>query len=402
MNEHKLDIQMCSASCDDTPVDQYVQSLAQAGTMNEWNFHSGPGGLLCFRFDDTKRGLVTTLVCEAQTEEYSQYCLEAKTPDGVTEMRSVEWVAAGNHCLLQTLYNTLEEAMQDAADGVSETEEIGPDDDATLTNAFIDALLEDIKGDRNQIQFIRKGGGFVADGFGISESIITLTKDWEDDTSARFFIKLEKPDGELILSCAETSKHTDEDAELRQLYRLLDETLPIVTIDTATQDVRYFIEGKAFDAFLDRVLKYAQPDIPAIEPTDVEGKVLIYDIFTSVGEASVIRQFLDEIALRKKGLPENEYKRLKALSQSVFSIIRNTHRRPNGCVFTSRAIPVAYDSPGLANRGTRWSSSLSHIANSYTTWGVDVVGQNPAIGEGRVLQKVAVLILSAILADQIA
>ena len=402
MNDFELEIQLSTADCDESPVDNYIQELVTAGIKNHWIIDPDGGpGLPCFRFDDSKRGFVTTLVCEAQTEQYSQYCLEAKNPDGSTEMRSVEWIASGNIGSLCRLYDILSKAMQDASKGVTDDVGIDPKDNVTLTNEFIDALLKDIKGARHQIHFTRKGDGFTADGFGISESIITLTKDWEDDTSARFFIKLEKPDGDLILSCAETSKNTDEDAELRQLYRMLDDTLPIVTTDTATQDVRYFIEGKAFDSFFDRVLQYALPDVPAIEPADIEGKVLIYDLFTSVGESAVIRNFLDEVAIRKGPLSEPDYKRLKALAQSVFTIIRNTHRNPNGRIFTGRAVTVAYDKPGLASRGVRFSSCISRIANAYTTWPTDIAGQTPALGEGRVMNKSAVLILAAILADQI-
>ena len=67
----------------------------------------------------------------------------------------------------------------------------------------------------------------------------------------------------------------------------------------------------------------------------------------------------------------------------------------------TRGIPVAFDKPGLASRGVRWSSSLQRIANSYITWSRDLVGQDPAIGEGRAAQKTAVLILTAVLADQL-
>ena len=154
------------------------------------------------------------------------------------------------------------------------------------------------------------------------------------------------------------------------------------------------------DAFFDRVLECAQPELPAIDPVDAEGKVLIYDLFTSVCETTVIRQFLDEVAIRKGPLSEPRYKQLKSLAQSVFTIIRNTNRRPNGYVFTTRAVPVA-ESNGLASRAVKWSSNLSRIANAYVSWGIELVGQDPAAGEGRTSNKLAVLVLAAILADHI-
>ena len=79
---------------------------------------------------------------------------------------------------------------------------------------------------------------------------------------------MEKQDGTLIVSCAETSRNNDEEAELRKLYNLLDQQVPIVTIDEATEDIRRFVEKSTFDSFYESVMTYAQPEIPAIEPMD--------------------------------------------------------------------------------------------------------------------------------------
>ena len=212
---------------------------------------------------------------------------------------------------------------------------------------------------------------------------------------------MEKQDGTVIVSCAETSRNNDSEAELRMLYNMLDKQVPIVTIDEATDDIRRFVEKSTFDSFYEKVLAYAQPELPAIEPMDVEGKVLIHDLFNAVGETAVIRQFLDEIAMRRGPIGEQEMLRLKSLAKSVFAIIRQVHRKPNGRVFTTYAVPVAFDKPGLASRGVRWSSSLQHIANSYINWSQELVGSDPAIGEGRAAQKAAVLVLTAVLADQL-
>ena len=70
-------------------------------------------------------------------------------------------------------------------------------------------------------------------------------------------------------------------------------------------------------------------------------------------------------------------------------------------VFTTYGVPTAFDKPALASRGVRWSSSLQRISNSYTNWKQESVGPAPAIGEGRAMQKLAVLILTAVLADQL-
>lgn len=399
--KHELEIQIGITPCEETPVDNYVQELVNAGTQNLWIYlPNGAAGIPCFRLEDKTRQLITVLVCEAETAEYCQYRLEATNADGETEMRSVEWIAAGNSGPLRTLYSVLWQAQRVAQKAVKDDEGVDPDDDINMTNRFIDALLQDIQGKRHDIHFERRGDDFVATSFGCSESTITVTKEWEDEESGQFLIKMEKPDGTLVLSCAETSKHTNDEAEVRMLYRLLDETVPIVTIDEGTTDVQRFIENKMFDEFFDRVLEHAIPAIPTIDTAPPEHAVLIYDIFESVSEPRVIQRFLDEVSIRKGPLSDREHKRLKALAQSVFSFFRNTQRRPNGCVFDTRTVTVAFDKPGLASRGLNWSASLSRIANAYTLWG-DVVGQNPAIGEARAMNKVAMLILTAILADQL-
>ena len=400
--KHELEIQIGITPCEETPVDNYVQELVAAGTQNPWAYlPNGAAGLPCFRFEDKARNLSTVLVCEAETAEYCQYRLEATNADGETEMRSVEWIAAGKSGPLRKLHATLWQAEQDAQKTVKEDAGIDPDDDITMTDEFIDALLLDVQGNRNDIHFERDGDTFVAGSFGHSESTIILTKEWENDEFAQFLIKVVKPDGTLLLSCAETSKHTNDEAELRLLYRLLDEKIPIVSIDEGTVDIQRFVENKKFDKFYDRVVQHAIPEMHTIDTAPPEHAVLIYDIFENVSEPRVIQQFLDEISIRRGPFSDREYKRLKALAQSVFAFFRNTQRCPNGRVFDTRAVPVAFDKSGLASRGVRWSASLSRIANAYTTWGFDVVGQNPAIGEARAMNKVAVMILTAILADQL-
>lgn len=401
MKNFELEIQMGNHPTE-TPVDNLIQSLTAAGTQKPWKYCSDCGtGRPGFRLEDEQNKLVITLVAEAETEQYCQYCLQAINPENSEmELRSVEWIAAGNDGPLHALYDVLSQALMDTMDAAAENEGIDPKDDTSLTDAFINALIQDAQGDRHKVFFIRKGDGFFADGFGISESVITLVKEYEDDTSARFFFKMEKQDGTIIVSCAETSRNNDDEAELRKLYNLLDKQVPIVTVDEATEDIRRFVEKSTFDSFYEKVLTYAQPELPAIEPMDVDGKILVHDLFNSVSETAVIRQFLDEIAMRKGPIGEQEMLRLKSLAKSVFAIIRQVHRKPNGRVFMTRGIPVAYDKPGLASR-VRWSSNLQRIANSYITWKHDLVTRDSAIGEGRAVQKTAVLVLTALLADQL-
>ena len=315
MKNFELEIQMGTQS-PETPVDNLIRELTAAGTKKPWTYCSDCGaGRPGFRLEDKQSKLIITLVAEAENEQYCQYCLQAINPESSEmEMRSVEWLAAGNTGSLRALYDVLSQALMDTMDEAAKCEEIEPEDDSSLTDAFINALIQDAQGERHKVFFIRKGNGFFADSFGISESIITLVKEYEDDTHARFFFKMEKQDGTLIVSCAETSRNNDEEAELRKLYNLLDKQVPIVTIDEATEDIRRFVEISAFDSFYERVLTYAQPELPAIEPMDVEGKVLIHDLFNAVGETAVIRQFLDEIVMRRGPIGEQDMLRLKSLA----------------------------------------------------------------------------------------
>ena len=291
MNNFELKIQMGTHPTE-TPVDNLIQALTAAGPQKPWTYCSDCGaGRPGFRLEDEQNKLVITLVAEAETEQYCQYCLQAINPESSEmELRSVEWIAAGNDGPLRTLYDVLSQALIDTMDKEAKYEEIEPEDDSSMTDAFINALIQDAQGDRHKVFFIRKGDGFYADSFGISESIITLVKEYEDDTHTRFFFKMEKQDGTVIVSCAETSRNNDVEAELRKLYNLLDKQVPIVTVDTAQADIRRFVEKSTFDSFYERVLTYAQPELPAIEPMDVEGKILIHDLFNSVRETAVIHQ----------------------------------------------------------------------------------------------------------------
>ena len=175
MNKFELEIQMGNHPTE-TPVDNLIQALTAAGTQNPWTYCSDCGnGLPGFRLEDKQTKLIITLVAEAETEQYCQYCLQAINPENCEmEMRSVEWIAAGNTGPLHTLYDVLSQALMDTMDAAAEDEGIDPKDDASLTDAFINALIQDAQGDRHKVFFIRKGDGFFADSFGISESIITL------------------------------------------------------------------------------------------------------------------------------------------------------------------------------------------------------------------------------------
>ena len=116
MNNFELEIQLGNHP-NETPVDNLIQSLTAAGTSNPWTYCTDCSyGLPGFRLEDMQRKLIITLVAEAKTEQYCQYCLHANNPDtGETEMRSVEWIAAGNTGPLHALYDMLSQALTDTS-----------------------------------------------------------------------------------------------------------------------------------------------------------------------------------------------------------------------------------------------------------------------------------------------
>ena len=123
MKNFELEIQMGDHP-DKTPVDNLIQELTAAGTQNPWTYCSDCGaGHPGFRLDDKRNNLVITLVAEAETEQYCQYCLQAINPESSEmEMRSMEWIASGNDGPLHALYDVLSQALMDTMDAAAEDE----------------------------------------------------------------------------------------------------------------------------------------------------------------------------------------------------------------------------------------------------------------------------------------
>ncbi len=395
MNEIQLQLtnDPNALNANQTPVDAYIGKLladAKSG-FKSTTWELIPTKIPCspaFVIHDKHAGLVSELLREPTPGKFVKYSLSTKdAKNGSAIYSATELVCPksgdselGDLYILRT--NFVKQQKMD--DSVIETVKKSTDVvDTQTTDAFIDALTRAIKGPRKSIWFERKDNRFVVESFGVSESTIILEQVYRTDTEAQYRISMTKPDNTLILSCTETSKNGNDVAELRHLYHLLDRELPLVSTDMGTKDVAYFIEARAFDDFFDRILDDSIPAICTTEDASSENAVLIYDIFEGVSEANVVRHFLDEVKLRRGPMSEPEYKRLKALAQSVFSIMRNVHKNPDV----------------VLNAG--FHSSITKIAHSYTTWPRDIFGETPVMSEGTIANRCAVLILAAILADQI-
>ncbi len=375
-----------------TPVDTYIGKLladAKSG-FKETMWETIPTKVPCsptYKICDVDAGYVSEL-SRLPAGKFVKYALTTtEIESGRTIYSAIEWICQkSKESTLGDLYTLrCDFLMQQENDTkvIKTLENATEIANAQLTNEFIDALTRAVQGPRKSIWFERQGNDFVVDSFGISESTITVKQDWRTDTDAQYSIKMLKPDGTLILSCIETSKNGDNEAELRHLYHLLDRELPLVSTDVGAKDVAYFIEARAFDSFFDRILEDAIPAICTTKDASSENAVLIYDIFEGVSEANTIRHFLDEVKLRRGPMSEPEYKRLKEMAQAVFRIMRNVHKNP-------AVVP-----------NTGFHSSIARIANSYTSWAHDVFGENPVMSEATIANRCAVLILAAILADQI-
>ncbi len=388
-----------------TPVDVYVARLmmdAKSGFKAcQWTSVPTGNQYTGFEIYDQENGLLSQLDRKLAPKGFERYTLTtSKLIDGSTVYSAAELVSADEKSPLAELYALCIES--ESAEATALPEESTPGIvSADLTNGFIDSMIQDVEGNRHCLHFDRCKDGFIVDSFGISESVITVTQDWSDSESAQHTMKMVKQDGTLIMSCVETSKNNDEDAELRRLYKLLDETVPIVSTDEALNDIKRYVEGKAYDDFFDRIIKHAAPPTTAPNYKPNEKSVLIYDIFTAVSEPSVIRMFLDEVRLRKGPISEPEYRRLKALAQGTFDIIRNVKRAPNGALFTGRNIRIAYEESGRGSKKVRLAASISLIVNAHTMWLADIYGDDPVTSEGNRMTRCAALILAAILADQL-
>ena len=126
------------------------------------------------------------------------------------------------------------------------------------------------------------------------------------------------------------------------------------------------------------------------------------DIIKAAPSARVIaRHLIDELNRRQGVLPESESIRIRELVESTLNSIVHLKREPNGFTFTGRGVPMAHDKENRPVRSCRWSSCLSRVANSWTTWPADVYGADVDMNSKTVLTRIATLIVASVLCDQL-
>ena len=356
-----------------------------------------------FKITDDAAGLVTEVSRPDNTRQLVRYTMTTKATDGSVVYSAMEMVTATEpDSVLRDIYRrSAEHIMEKTVNANAEHESIDAEDDSTIVDEFVQALLQDARARTPSLTYSRQpDDSFICESFGISETRIVLKKDFESDHNDQYKVSLEYPDGSEVISCMEVSE-LDVASDLRELYNLISQQYPETYKDLAVKDAERFICNMKYQKMLDRVLAYAIEPIKSDAPPG-EGCWLVMDIIKAAPSARVIaRHLIDELNRRQGVLPPSEEMRIRQLVESTVNSIIHMKREPNGFTFTGRGVPMAHDQNNRPVRDCRWSSSLSRTANSWTTWPADVYGSDVDMNSKTVLTRIATLIVAAVLCDQL-
>ena len=356
-----------------------------------------------FRITDDAAGFVTEVSRTDNTGKLVRYTMTTKAADGSVVYSAMEMVTATeNDSVLRDIYlRSADYIMEKKAPGEAEREPIDPEDDSSIVDDFVQALLQDARARTPSLAYSRQpDDSFICESFGISETRIVLKKDFETDHNDQYTVSLEYPDGSEVISCTEASK-LDTESDLRELYTLVSQQYPETYQDIAVKDAERFICNMRYQKMLDSVLTYAIEPIKSDAPPG-EGRWLVMDIIKAAPSARVItRHLIDELNRRQGVLPPSEETRIRQLVESTVNSIVHLKREPNGLTFQRRGVPIAHDKENRPVRSCRWSSCLSRVANSWTTWPADVYGPDVDMNSKTVLTRIATLIVAAVLCDQL-
>ena len=411
---HKLEIQITTdanaAIGKLNPCESYAAQIledAKAGFQN-FRWDTIPNDkrpyLPTFKIFDETAGLVTELSRTDNTGKFARYTMTTtKVADGSVVYSSMEMVTVDEpDSVLRDIYQRRAEyVMKQEVDAESEREPIDPEDDSSIVDYFVQALLQDARARTPSLHYSRQpDDSFICESFGISETRIILTKEYETDHSDRYKVSLEYPDGREVIACT-TVAQLDVESELRELYVLISQQYPETYKDIAVKDAERFICNMRYQELLDRVLANAITPVSSETPPS-EGRYLVMDIIKAAPSPRVIaRHLIDELNKRYGVIPESESLRIRELVESTINSITHLKREPNGFTFTGRGIPVARDKDNRPSRDCRWSSCLSRVANSWTTWPADVYGTDVDMNSKTVLTRISTLVVAAVLCEEL-
>ena len=411
---HELEIQITTdanaAIGKLNPCESYAAQIledAKAGFQN-FRWDTIPNDerpyLPTFKIFDETAGLVTELSRTDNTGKFARYTMTTtKVADGNVVYSSMEMVTVDEpDSVLRDIYQRRAEyVMRQEVDAAPEREPIDPEDDSSIVDYFVQALLQDARARTHSLHYSRQpDDSFICESFGISETRIILTKEYETDHSDRYKVSLEYPDGSEVISCT-TVAQLDVESELRELYALVSQQYPETYKDIAVKDAERFICNMRYQNMLDRVLANAITSVKTEAPP-AEGRWLVMDIIKAAPSPRVIaRHLIDELNKRYGVIPESECLRIRELVESTINSITHLKREPNGFTFTGRGIPVARDKDNRPSRDCRWSSCLSRVANSWTTWPADVYGTDVDMNSKTVLTRISTLVVAAVLCEEL-
>ena len=416
MTTHELEIQITTdpnaGNGQKNPTEHYADCVlddAKAGFRKyRWDLvpNKSHPAAPTFLIIDEEQGWASHLSKGASDGKLAKFMMTTTGADGSAVYSSMEMVADGESSVLKEIYNLRAEYVMSqkvlspqsfAMDG----DPVDPDDGSIIVDHFVQALLQDVRARTPSLAYSRQpDDSFICETFGISETRIVLKKEFETDHSDKYTVSLEYPDGSEVISCMEVSER-DVPSDLRELYNLVSQQYPETYKDLAVKDAERFICNMRYQKMLDRVLTYAIEPIKSDAPPG-EGRWLVMDIIKAAPSPRVIaRHLVDELNRRQGVLPESESIRIRELVESTINSIVHLKREPNGFTFTGRGVPMAHDKNNRPIRSCRWSSCLSRVANSWTTWPADVFGADVDMNSKTVLTRIATLIVAAVLCDQL-
>ncbi len=349
-----------------------------------------------FKFFDDAAGFVTELSRTDSSGKFVRYTMTTKTADGSIVYSSMEMVTADEpDSVLRDIYlRSAEYIMEQRINTAPEREPIDPEDDSSIVDYFVQALLQDARARTPSLTYSRQpDDSFICESFGISETRIILKKEDETDHADRYKVSLEYPDGSEVIACTAVTK-LNVASELRELYELISQQNPETYKDIAVNDVERFICNMRYQAFLDRALANVITPVSTEVPPN-EGQWLVMDIIKAAPSPRVIaRHLIDELNKRYGVLREDESIRIRELVESTINSITHCKREPNGFLFAS----VARDKNN-PSRDCCWS--LSRVANSWTALPASVYGADVDMHSKTVLTRIATLIVASVLCDQL-
>ncbi len=380
-----------------TPVDTYIEKIAadaQAGYLQYvWEMiPTDKPSAPTFKILDAEEGFISELH-RTPTDNYVKYTWTTVNANGIVVYSAAEWCAVEHDdSVLGELYiqrtNCLMEQEDMALEHDASVDGVDPADDSSIVDRFVLALLRDARAPTPTLHYERRSADtFVCESFGISETHIVLTKESETDHSDRYKVSLEYPDATDVIACTEVSKLTT-DSSLRELYNLIEQQHPETEKDIAIQDVERFIDHMAYREFLGQVLDGKNPSAHADMGPDSQ-QWLVMDIIKAVPMRCIARRLLDELSLRKGALPAAESRRLRQLIESTITAICNVRKEPTGEPFA--ADEIQHYAP----------QSINRLANAWTNWPAKLFGSDVDMQSKTVLMRCAVVIIAAVLADQL-